>query len=207
MIEVDQKEFVLEPMYFNWKFSDTPKMFLREKTLEKVRRAKTFLPNGYNFKFWDTYRPLKVQQALWDDCLKQTKKKHPDWNEDMVFKEARKYIAIPDLSEDAPPPHSTGGTVDLTIINDNGDELNMGTKFDDFNDTAHPYYFHNLKSITSKDKEIILNRSLLFSIMLRSGFRQDIDEWWHFDYGNQLWAHDFKETEAFYGRGDKYLPE
>jgi zinc D-Ala-D-Ala dipeptidase len=35
--------------------------------------------------------------------------------------------------------------------------------------------------------------------MLAEGFRWDADEWWHYDYGNQLWAVHYHKPFAIYG--------
>ncbi|MBU0612709.1 D-alanyl-D-alanine dipeptidase, partial [Patescibacteria group bacterium] len=43
------------------------------------------------------------------------------------------------------------------------------------------------------------NRVLLRNAMVKAGFRQDKDEWWHYDYGNQIWALELNKSFAFYG--------
>jgi D-alanyl-D-alanine dipeptidase len=70
--------------------------------------------------------------------------------------------------------HNRGAAVDLTLIDaTTGEELPMGTGFDNFSDTVHSD-FKNLSP------EILKNRDLLKTIMEKYGFKQLSTEWWHF---------------------------
>lgn len=66
----------------------------------------------------------------------------------------------------------------------------MGTSFDDFNEKSNTRYYEQLIDAGKKlsDEELIVsnNRRLLFHIMNRVGFTSYPEEWWHYDYGNQL---------------------
>ena len=42
-------------------------------------------------------------------------------------------------------------------------------------------------------------RSLLLSVMNQAGFVQHPNEWWHFSYGDQLWAWVSHMSKAHYG--------
>ena len=75
--------------------------------------------------------------------------------------------------------HNRGIAVDLTIIDrTTGKELDMGTGFDNFTDTAHQT-FKNLPL------EILNNRGLLKTVMEKNGFVAMETEWWHFFWNNQ----------------------
>ena len=70
--------------------------------------------------------------------------------------------------------HNRGIAVDLTIIDlKTGKELNMGTGFDNFTDSAH-------HSFTNLPKEILQNRNLLKTTMEKYGFKLFETEWWHY---------------------------
>ncbi|MBQ4051251.1 MAG: hypothetical protein IJD13_06430, partial [Oscillospiraceae bacterium] len=49
-----------------------------------------------------------------------------------------------------------------------------------------------------EDPEARDNRRLLYHVMIRAGFTNYDGEWWHFDYGNPLWA-SRTGKEPFYG--------
>lgn len=202
LVLIDTSEFVCEPKYHEWGYGGAEEMYLREGTLALLRKAKKELPKGLNFKLWDCYRPVKVQQALFENCKKSVKEKHPKWSEEQVFNEARKFIAIPG-KEGEVPPHNTGGTADLTLVTDSGEELNMGTEFDEFGEECHPEFFHEIAGRTPEEDAIVRNRDVLTHAMTSVGFRRDIDEWWHFDYGNQLWALELNKPYAIYGSAER----
>ena len=72
--------------------------------------------------------------------------------------------------------HNRGIAVDLSIYdNKTGKELNMGTGFDNFSDTAH-------HSFTNLSESILENRRLLKSLMAKYGFRSYNEEWWHYSW-------------------------
>jgi D-alanyl-D-alanine dipeptidase len=103
-------------------------------------------------KIWDAYRPYHITEKMWD-----------------AVKDDR-YAADPKFGSG----HNRGIAVDVTIVNLNTNkELDMGTGFDNFSDTAHSY-FKNL------NENIIQNRQLLRSVMEKHGFKALETEWWHY---------------------------
>ncbi len=74
--------------------------------------------------------------------------------------------------------HNRGLSVDLNIFNFKiGEELNMGTGFDNFTDTAH----HPFKTLSP---DILENRKLLKNTMEKFGFKALETEWWHYSWTN-----------------------
>lgn len=94
--------------------------FVREEVKERLRKAQALLPSGYLFKVFDTYRPLEVQQALFDTQRTNLKLTHPELTEEQLTAEAQRYVSIPSsdkgLNGKHPSPHSTGSAVDLTLV-------------------------------------------------------------------------------------------
>ena len=109
---------------------------------------------GLGLKIFDAYRPYSVTVKFWE-----------------LVKDER-YVANPSKGSG----HNRGIAVDLTIINlVTGDELNMGTGFDNFTDTAH-------HTFTRLSEEILQNRELLKSTMEQCGFKAYSEEWWHYSW-------------------------
>lgn len=108
---------------------------------------------GYKIKIWDGYRPLRAQYIFWNLV--------PD----------PRYVADPAKGS----RHNRGCAVDLTLVDKNGLELDMGTEFDDFTERAH-------RDFKNLPKEVLKNRKKLESIMEKHGFIGWQNEWWHFDY-------------------------
>ena len=101
-----------------------------------------------------------------------------------------------------PAVHSTGGAVDLTIVGPDGEVLEMGTGFDEFNSATWTYAFEpdsgtGLVNETARD-----NRRLLYNVMTEVGFTNLPSEWWHFDYGDGMWAQIKNENAIYAGRLD-----
>ena len=73
--------------------------------------------------------------------------------------------------------HVRGIAIDLTLVDKNGKELDMGTGFDDMSEQSH----HNSKAIQESNKEAKKNRQILAEIMQKSGFQIYENEWWHYN--------------------------
>jgi D-alanyl-D-alanine dipeptidase len=143
------RNFTGKPVY------TTPKCYLRDEVKPLFEKA-IFLAAQQNmtFKIFDAFRPQKAQEALWNFC--------PD----------PMYIANPASGSH----HTRGVAIDLTLVNKDGIELDMGTPFDDFELTSH----HG--SLMSP--EVQHNRFLLLGIMMTAGFDFYTSEWWHYQVFN-----------------------
>jgi D-alanyl-D-alanine dipeptidase len=120
--------------------------------LQKVQQELNAKSLG--LKIYDAYRPYSVIVKFWE-----------------LVKDER-YVANPSRGSG----HNRGVAVDLTIINiKTGKELDMGTGFDNFSDTAH----HTFKKLSV---DVLTNRELLRTTMERSGFRTYTEEWWHYSW-------------------------
>lgn len=106
-------------------------------------------------KIFDAYRPVYVQKKLWEIL--------PD----------SKFIAPPKKGS----PHSRGVAIDLTLVDKKGNELNMGTEFDEFSRLS----YHGCVDIS---KESYKNRLLLLGIMTDAGWDFFRNEWWHYQLFN-----------------------
>ncbi len=170
--------------------------YLRKAVYELLLKAEANLPAGYHLRIWDAWRPLSLQKELYEvykqDLISTFNLSSLLQEEQDVF--ISKYIAIPSENPDLPPAHTTGGAIDLTLIDERGNELDMGTDFDDFSEKAATDYFEKEEyngSIIQK------NRRILYDAMTKAGFTNLPSEWWHYDYGNRNRAN-FSKNEAVY---------
>ncbi len=122
---------------------------------------------------------------------------------------ASQFVALPSAQSISPSPHITGGAVDLTIVDDSGICLEMGTEFDTTTEKSGTVYYEKKaeakEKMSAEDMEAMYNRRLLFGVMTKAGFTNYPDEWWHYDYGNQNWALLKGEKEAFYGVSEPFF--
>ena len=172
------------------------KCLMRREVLNKLLEAKKYLPKNITFKIWDAYRPLSLQKELYYKYKKQIIK---DFNLENLNKTEQdkiisKYVSLPNEDKKIPPLHSTGGSIDLTLVyTDTKKELDMGVKFDEFSNLTYSSVFENKKM----DKKIRYNRRILYNSMIKAGFTNLPSEIWHYDYGNRAWAF-YKKSKAFY---------
>ncbi len=115
----------------------------------------------------DALRPQRVQQQLWD-ALQGT--------------EVLGYIAEPSRGS----IHSFGMALDITIVGPDGQELDMGTGFDDLSERSHPALELVLLEKGEITKEQVEHRRLLRDAMFQAGFFGINSEWWHFDCGDRV---------------------
>jgi D-alanyl-D-alanine dipeptidase len=131
----------------------TKSTFLRSPVAEGLRKVQQELQaKGFGLKIFDAYRPYSVTVKFWE-----------------LVKDER-YVANPSKGSG----HNRGIAVDLTIVRlGSGEELNMGTGFDNFTDTAH-------HAFTALPEEVLKNRNLLRSTMEKYGLKLFDTEWWHY---------------------------
>lgn len=180
-----------------------PDAYLREGVSERLIKATELLPLNYRFAVLDAWRPLEVQASLFKRMLGKNRDLHPQWSEADLVKLAEQYAAYPSEDEEAPYPHSTGGALDITIMDNAGNLLEMGAGFDELSpQTATRFYEERLEQgypLSRSEQQALSNRRMLFHALHAVGFTNYHGEWWHFDFGNQLWAVQ-KGTTARYGR-------
>lgn len=201
LVTLKKEDFVLDPKYFEWQYSDSEEMQLREGALNALGHAQRLLRERkgelWNFKVWDCYRTLRTQQLLFEEYSRELREKHPEWSDQAIEDATRVFVAVPSFDPKKPSPHNTGGAVDLTIVDVEGEEIDMGTKFDEFIDKAHTNFFDG--SQIEKEMEIHQNRMLLKDVMEEAGFVNYSEEWWHFSFGDQAWAYAKDKPHAIYG--------
>ena len=157
---------------------------------------------------FDGWRPLAVQQFMVDHtiaclCAEQgVDLRRPSPQLDAIAAQVGRFWAPPNRDPATPPPHSTGGAVDLTLIDATGVPLDMGGAIDAIGAVSEPDHFADLAARDPGSEEACWHqrRSSLAQAMAAAGFAQHPNEWWHFSYGDQLWAWRTGAPTACYGR-------
>ena len=159
-------------------------------------------PFGLELFVFDAWRPRAVQAYFHDVWMPaELKRRDPSLAGDTLWREVGRYWSAPTTHEDAPAPHSTGSAVDLTLRWIKGDQLWMGSLFDDASAVAHRDRMETHASAMSfSDEEARFNRRLLHWVMNDAGFVGYSEEWWHFSYGDQYWAGVSGAPAALYGK-------
>ncbi|TAF12643.1 MAG: D-alanyl-D-alanine dipeptidase, partial [Nostocales cyanobacterium] len=178
--------------------------FLRETVVEKLISAQNHLHSlhpGWYIQIFDAYRPVNVQQFMVDYSFAQLLTEKGLHESDLspqeleeIWQKVYDIWAVPSLDLKTPPPHSTGAAVDITLVDDSGEVVNMGSPIDEMSDRSYPDYF------IDRNSEFHQVRQLLNDVMIQSGFTRNPREWWHFSYGDQMWAWLSDQSTAIYGR-------
>ena len=193
LIEVTENEyFAVEMKYFKMQYENaTKKCYMRKKVYDMLN-----LPRGIRLKVFDAWRPFALQKELYEKYNEQLlvqfslQKKSFEEQKSIIGQ----YVSYPVNNPLFPPVHTTGGAVDVTLVDENGNELNMGTEFDAFSQKAHTAYFE-----TSTEATIKMNRRMLYYALTKSGFTNLPSEWWHYDFGNRFWGYYNKRPALYTG--------
>ncbi|OKI48980.1 M15 family metallopeptidase [Micromonospora sp. CB01531] len=167
---------------------------VRESTVERLLTAQRSLPSELRLLVIEGYRPLSLQTTYFEDYKNELRVKYPHWDLERLHVEASKYVSPPEVA-----PHSTGGTVDLTLCTCDGVELDMGTAVND-----SPVASANACFTASPDisAEARANRNILSEALTAAGMVNYPTEWWHWSFGDRYWALSTDADSTRYGPVD-----
>ncbi|MDG4824773.1 M15 family metallopeptidase [Asanoa sp. WMMD1127] len=164
---------------------------LRAGAVDRLLAAQRALPRGLRLLVVEAYRPLRLQRAYFSDYQDQLRARFPDWDEERLHVEASKFVSPPSVA-----PHSSGGTVDLTLAGPDGRELDMGTAVNDSPVASGNACFTAAVHISPPARR---NRYVLGAALRSAGFVNYPTEWWHWSYGDRYWALGTGAAETRYG--------
>lgn len=140
------RNFTSQPVYAN------AVCYLHREAADKLETAVQLANElGLRIKVFDALRPSEAQWVLWNHT--------PDPD----------FLADPRRGS----PHSRGVAIDLTLLDQNGQELEMGTAFDAFTPLSH----HGNTGIRPSAQQ---NRYTLLGLMIAAGWDCYLNEWWHY---------------------------
>lgn len=159
--------------------------YVRKSVYEMLLMAQENLPDGLKLKILDAWRPFLLQEELFyvyskdiikefelEGCTKEQK--------ELVIS---KFVCMPNKDQLVGPVHTTGGAVDVTLVDKDGAPLDMGSSFDEMTKRSYTVYYENEHS-----DEIRHNRRVLYNAMTEAGFTNLPSEWWHYDFGDRFHA-------------------
>lgn len=175
-------------------------IFLRKRLASKLCQIdKVLYPLGFCLLIQEGYRPLSVQRFVQEvSVIRGLKNENPEISDAELSRKVEMFAASADGDPlSSPPPHLTGGAVDLTIVySDNGKQVDMGKKGGLYN-TAFPDALEQTKLVEFEDAKRF--RRLLFWLAREQQIVVNPTEWWHLSWGDQMWAWASKIPSAKYG--------
>jgi D-alanyl-D-alanine dipeptidase len=159
-ILVDYVPYATKDNFCHQQLYSHPFIYTHHDAFENLQKASKFADEkGFKLRVWDAYRPFEVQAFMADKFPKHVE---------------NGYVSHPN---EGVATHVRGIAIDLTLVDKNGKDLDMGTGFDDMSEQSH----HGSKALSEKNKIAKENRKILAEIMQKSGFEIYENEWWHYN--------------------------
>lgn len=140
------------------------------KALAKAQKELKRLHPGWSLRIYDATRPMSVQQKMWNTVAGTSK---------------NIYVSNP---ANGGGLHNYGLAVDITICDEKGDTIDMGTKVDHLGREAHTDIEEQLVKQKKISRRAVNNRKLLRRVMAVGGFKVLRTEWWHFNFKSRAEA-------------------
>ena len=187
LTQIKESDFI----FFDETF--TTERRIRSYTYQMLLNARLYLPENHYFKIYEAYRPIMAQKLLWDQVVQQQKALHPHMD-----CESEEFIALCDVFCANPyrqgSGHQSGAAIDVTLCDKTGKEYDMGGMvrgFDNTSDFDYPVLPEQRK-----------NRLILKEALTKAGFVNYPSEWWHYSFGDRLWARLTGSKIAVFGKLD-----
>lgn len=162
----------------------------RVSVAEMLREAQRSLPRGLHLQIVGVFRPFDIQKKMYEAARDELRAKHPHWSDEILYDYLNVFAAPPIF--ETPPPHTTGGAVDLTIVDDDDQPLDMTSPLEMGWESA-PTMLEGLTPVARR------NRDLLIEVLTPTGLTNFLGEWWHWSYGEPGWALRGGHPAALYG--------
>jgi len=176
---------------------DEPRFLYRRETLirktvaEMLCKANGLLPKGYRLAIIEGWRAPHIQKRMYMASWKRWSERHPDWSETKLRRVVNQFTAPP--NDKVPPPHTTGGAVDLLLAKADGTICDHLTPYETF---TPPAYFTDAPDLSDQAK---WTRRTMGEALLEAGLTNYPSEYWHWSYGDQGWAYRGHQPFAVYG--------
>lgn len=164
-------------------------IYLREGVAKMLANAQSYLPEGVTFIILDAWRPKEAQLKFYDYYYKKFESNNPNWSKQKVAETAGKYAIAPDKLFRA--GHLTGGAIDLELWK-NGKRLPIMARKIPFTEAVKT-------SSANLPANVKATRNMLADAMTKAGFANYPEEYWHWCYGDYMWAEITKNNSTIYG--------
>lgn len=160
---------------------------IRRVVHDKVVACAEALPDGLCLMIFEAFRPRARQWELWEPVFAEITLEHGDWTQEQVYTEAARWVSPPDGFGSG---HQAGAAVDLKLARADRTELDFGGVMKGMTGVAPTNW-----PVAPKIRK---NRDMLVAAMEATGMVNYPDEWWHFSYGDRLWAEITGRKIAFF---------
>ncbi|MFE9826491.1 M15 family metallopeptidase [Streptomyces sp. NPDC005791] len=164
---------------------------VRQGVLTRLQRVQSLLPGGVQLLFIEGYRPPSLQRRYFEEYSDELARAHPDWQAAELREAASRFVSPPEIA-----PHSAGAAVDVTLIDHQGRELDMGTRVNASPEESDGACYTDAPNLSARART---NRATLGDAMSDAGLINYGTEWWHWSFGDRYWALQTQRPAALYG--------
>ena len=182
------------------RFTYRRETYLRQTAAEMLRVATTLMPSGYRIAIVEGWRAPHIQRRMYMAVWDRFKEQNPAWSDVQLRRVVNRFTAP--IGTRVPPPHSTGGAMDVFLVDDLGKPYDMRTPYEPHDPAG---FSLDAPGLTDKARR---HREILSSAMIRAGITNYPSEFWHYSYGDQGWAYRGGHPAAIYGAisPDNWVP-
>lgn len=164
-------------------------ILLRKGVAKKLYKIADNLPEDVYIKIYSVFRSRTAVYEVWKQTVETLEKEYPNMNRAEFLELVNTKVSSPKMNMGG---HDTGAAIDLSLCNADKEDLDFGTKIKEQHKKVH---------LTDEQKE---NRKMLKKAMEAQKFVNMPGQWWHFSYGDRVWAaYKGKRNGAFYGAAEK----
>jgi D-alanyl-D-alanine dipeptidase len=186
MIDFLEAGLVLDRPRFNYR----RETIIRRHVCEMLVVANEFLlRRGHHIKIVEGWRPPFIQRRMYRWSFTRFKERHPEYSHLQLTRLTNKFTAP--MNSRVPPPHTTGGAVDVALYK--GEEV--ADMMGPFGPTDH----RGFVAWAKVSDEARRNRELLGEAFAETKITNYPSEYWHWSYGDQGWAYRGGHPNAIYG--------
>jgi len=180
-------------IFFNSRYTSVK--IIRAYIYNLLKQARYHLPKNYNFIVYEAYRPMAAQVELWNSVVARLSAQYPQYDVN-----SEEFIAMCDVYAANPhrqgSGHQSGAAIDVSLVNDNGIEYDMGGQVRGFDETAD----FDCPTISAEARH---HREILREALSKVGLVNYPAEWWHYSFGDRLWARLTGSRLAIFSKLDK----
>jgi D-alanyl-D-alanine dipeptidase len=163
----------------------------RRRVAEMLAEAAERLPDRLELVVVEAWRSPAVQRQMYTETEREFRERHREWSPAVLRRVVNRFSAPPDHR--VPPPHCTGGAVDVNLTTGDGADLDFSSPFPAISRRSAAT---DVRGLTPTARA---NRDLLIATLTAVGFTNYPAEWWHWEYGTPGWALRTRQPVAIYG--------
>lgn len=164
---------------------------VRQGVLTRLLHAQSLLPADVKLLFVEGFRPPALQKQYFESYSEELARAHPQWQATELREAASRFVSPPEIA-----PHSAGAAVDVTLVDHQGRELDMGTGVNASPEESDGACYTDAPGLSEQART---NRATLGGALSAAGLINYGTEWWHWSFGDRYWALLAGQPAALYG--------